>query len=209
MDTEETITISDERHLKIDRESDEDRFSNNRDARPNERWHTSLDNLAKSYRDTAAVLSEKHDQAGYRARMKHLVFGLPGPIIAIVVSCVAALWNSRDSQYFIVPLSALGAIFSAVHTFMDMGGKAERYWRYAALYGGVVDTIDGTLASDIDFRRQADEFFSEVRTHLGHLNGTAPQLPGKGCCGCSKYESNMNMPKYEKTQSGSIHYDKV
>lgn len=198
-----------QQNIKITRLDDEDRFSNNRDARSEERWHDSLENLAKSYRDTAVVLSEKHDEAGYKARMKHIVFGLPGPIIAILVSVVAALWNSPDAQLLVVPLSALGAIFSAVHTFFDMGGRAERYWSYSALYGGIVSTVDATLARDIDFRRPPDEFFAEVRTQLGHLNGTAPQLPGKGCCGCTKYESGKSMPSLQATQKGSLHYENV
>lgn len=190
--------------ITIDRLEDEDRFSNNRDARPEERWHESLENLAKSYRDSAAVQSELHDRAGYGARMKHLIFALPAPVIAVVITCISALWTSPDAVYLVAPLSALGGIFSVVHTVLNLGGKAERYWMYAALYGGIVATVDATLARDIDFRIPPDAFFAEVRTKMGELNGNAPQLPGKGCCGCSKYEGKPMLPA--PTQKGDFHY---
>lgn len=181
-----------------------DAFDNNRDARPEERWHSSLDNLARSYRDAAAKNSELHDRAGYGARKKHIIFGLPGPITAIVVSCIAALWQDTDNVYLIVPLSSLAAILTAVHVFFDMGGKAEKYWSYSAQYGGVVAFVDATLARDVDFRTPPDAFFAELRTRMGNLNGTAPQLPGKGTCGCSKYEGPVPLP--EPTKKGSQFY---
>jgi hypothetical protein len=180
-------------------------FDNNRDYRPEERWHATLDNLARSYRDAATISSELHDRAGYGARKKHIIFGLPGPLIGIVVTCIAALWQDLDNIYMIVPLSSLGAIFTAVHVFFDMGGKAEKFWSYSAQYGGVAAFVDATLARDIDFRTPPDAFFAEVRTRMGNLNGTAPQLPGNGCCGCSKYPGKVDLPK--PTQAGSMRYD--
>ena len=106
------------------------------DARPEERWHGSLEQLARQYRDVSAVASEEHDRSGYGARQKHIIFGLPGPLISLVVASVAALWQDPDSIYLIVPLSTLGAIFGAVHTFFDYGGKASSHWNYASQYGG-------------------------------------------------------------------------
>lgn len=180
-------------------------FVNNRDARPEERWHGSLDNLARSYRDTAANASELHDRAGYGARKKHIIFGLPGPIMSIVVASIAALWQHTDNRFVLVPLSSLAAIFTAVHVFFDMGGKAEKYWNYSAQYGGVVAFVDATLARDIDWRTPPDAFFAELRTRMGNLNGTAPQLPGKGTCGCSKYPGKVELPK--PTQQGDMFYE--
>lgn len=182
-----------------------DATDNHHDIRPEERWHTTLDQLAREYRDVSAVASEQHDRAGYGARMKHIVFGLPAPVIGIVVAAVAALWISPDAVYFVVPLSSIGSIFAAVHTFFDYGGKAQSHWDYSARYGGVCSKIDATLARDVDFRTPPDAFFAEVRTELGHLNGTAPQLPGKGCCGCSKYESKKPLPA--PTRDGAFHYE--
>ena len=174
------------------------------DARPEERWHASLDNLARRFRDSASVNSEKQDRAGYGARMKHIIFGLPAPLVAICVSTLAALWDSPDARFVVAPLSAAGGIFAAVHTFFDMGGKAQRHWEYSARYAGICSKIDATLARDIDFRIPPDAFFAEVRTELGNLNGSAPQLPGKGCCGCSKYDGAKPLP--EPTQMGEFTY---
>jgi hypothetical protein len=182
----------------------EEPSDNNIDVRPEERWHASLDQLARNYRDVSASSSEEHDRSGYGARMKHIVFGLPGPVISLVVACVSALWVSPDAIYLIVPLSTLGGIFGAVHTFFDYGGKAQAHWTYAASYGGVCSKIDATLARDIDFRIPPDAFFAEIRTELGHLNATAPQLPGKGCCGCSKYDGKKPLPA--PTQDGDMKY---
>jgi hypothetical protein len=178
---------------------------NHIDSRPEERWHASLDNLAREYRDVAAATCEQQDRAGYGARMKHIIFALPAPVIGITVTCISALWDSTDSRYVIAPLSAIGALAGAVHTFFDLGGKAQRHWDYSAKYGGVCSKVDATLARDIDFRIPPDAFFAEVRTELGNLNATAPQLPGKGCCGCSKYETKKALPA--PTRKGGFHYD--
>lgn len=191
--------------INDDKDEEEDSFNNNRDARAEERWHVSLDNLARNYRDVAATSSELHDRAGYGARKKHIIFGLPGPIMSIVVTCIAALWQDPDNVYVLVPLSSLAAIFTAVHVFFDMGGKAEKYWNYSAQYGGVAAFVDATLARDIDFRIPPDAFFAELRTRMGNLNGTAPPLPGKGTCGFSKYPGKVPLPV--PTQKGDMYYE--
>jgi hypothetical protein len=183
-----------------------DPVDNNRDARAEERWHASLVHLAQQYRDQAASASEKHDRAGYGARLKHLVLALPGPIINLVAASVAALWDApEDNKYLIVPLVLVGAVFSTVHSVLNLGGKAEQYWRYAALYGGVVARVDKDLARDPDWRTPADAFFAEISSNMGNLNMSAPQLPGKGCCGCSKYESPQPLPA--PSRMGEIDYE--
>lgn len=157
---------------------------NNMDYRGEERWHASIDALARQWRNVCEDMSLKHDKAGYGARMKHWIFGLPSPIATLVCSAVAALWESPDARFFIVPVTCLAAIFSVVHTFLDMGGKAQRHWDYSARYGGICSKIDVQLVRDVDFRRPADEFIAETRTEIGNLNSNAPQLPdSKGCCG--------------------------
>lgn len=184
--------------------SDDEITITNVDHRPEERWHKSLDNLAREYRDNAAKMSELQDRAGYTARMKHIVFGLPSPLIAVFVTCLTGLWDSPDAKYIIAPVAAIGGIFSAVHTFFDLSGKAQKHWSYSALYGSLVAKIDATLARDIHFRIPPDAFFAEVRTEMTNLNSTAPQLSGKGCCGCTKYEHPTSLPA--PTRSGSFHY---
>lgn len=176
----------------------------NIDDRDEEAWHSSLDNLTRKYRDTAVVQSELQDRAGYTARMKHIIFGLPAPVIAVVVTCVSALWEDTDARYVIAPLSAVGGIFASVHTFFDMSGKAEQHWSYSALYSALTNKIDATLARDTKFRIPPDAFLAEVRTELTHLNSTAPHLGGQGTCGCKKYKSPPPLPT--PTQSGDIHY---
>lgn len=188
-----------------DDSSDDEITITNVDHRPEERWHRSLDNLAREFRDNAAKMSELQDRAGYTARMKHIVFGLPAPIIAVLVTCLAGLWDSPDAKYVVAPLSAIGGIFSAVHTFFDMSGKAQRHWSYSSLFGALVSKIDATLARDINFRIPPDAFFAEVRTEMTNLGGTAPQLGGKGCCGCTKYEHPPSLPP--PTRTGSFHYE--
>lgn len=183
----------------------EEPTDNNIDVRPEERWHDTLDNLAHDYRDAAATMSEQQDRAGYSARMKHIIFGLPAPIISVSVALVSTLWQSPDNMYVIAPLAMVGGLFSSVHSFFDMGGKAQQHWDYAARYGGVCSKIDATLARDIDFRNPPDASFAEWRTELGNLNSTSPQLPGKGCCGCSKYEGKKPLPA--PTRKGPIHYE--
>lgn len=178
---------------------------NHIDSRHEEAWHRSLDNLAKSYRDTCAVSSELQDRAGYSARMKHIVFGLPAPIIATVVTCISGLWDSTEAKYVVAPLSALGGIFAAVHTFFDMSAKAEKHWTHAARYNGLKNKIDATLSRDINFRIPPDAFFAEVRTELNNLDSSAPQLGGKGRCGCSKYKTPPPLPP--ATQAGTFHYE--
>lgn len=167
----------------------------NHDSRPEEKWHLSLDQFARNFRDSASNASELHDRAGYGARKKHIIFGLPGPLIGIIVTCIAALWENDDSRYLLVPLSAIGSIFAAVHVFFDMGSKAEKHWNYSAQYNGVVSFVDATLARDVDFRIPPDAFFAELRARMGNLGATAPQLPGKGTCGCSKYDVPPPLPK--------------
>lgn len=187
------------------RTSNDGQSSDPRDARPEEKWSLPFDNLAREYRDVAAVLSEEHDRAGYGARLKHIVFGLPGPVIGIVVSGAASLWRSPDAVYLVVPLSSLGAIMTAVHVFLDMAGRAQLHWTYSAKYAMVVSRIDTTLARHVNFRIPADAFFAEIRTEMNNLGEKAPQLPGKGCCGCKKYDSKKALPA--PTRAGDIYYD--
>lgn len=194
------------RHVRDlhDDSCDDELTITNVDHRPEERWHQSLDNLAREFRDNAATMSELQDRAGYTARMKHIIFGLPAPIIAVLVTCLSGLWDSPDAKYVVAPLAAFGGVFSTVHTFFDMSGKAQRHWSYSALYGALVAKIDSTLARDIHFRIPPDAFFAEVRTEMTNLNGSAPQLGGKGVCGCTKYENPPSLPA--PTRSGSFHY---
>lgn len=182
-------------------------FKNNFDARPEERWHTSLDQLARQYRDIAMKSSELHDRAGYGARMKHIIFGLPGPILSIITACIASLWTDVDNIYVIVPLSSLAAIFSSVHSFFDMSRKAERHWNYCAQYGDIAAAVDLQLGRDVDFRTPPDTFLMEIRTRLGNLHASAPQLPGKGICGCKKYAGKVPLPK--PIQNASMIYENV
>ena len=177
---------------------------NNHDVRPEERWHESLENLAMSYREVAATNAEMQDRAGYGARMKHIIFGLPGPIISLSVAMISSLWVDTENVYLIAPLALVGGTSTLVHNFFDLGGKAERHWDYSARYSGFCSKVDATLARDIDFRTPPDACFAEWRSELGHLNSTAPQLPGKGCCGCSKYSGKKPLPAPERKD---FHYN--
>ncbi len=190
--------------IAVTRAEDQDSFTNNRDIRPEERWHTTLANLAVKYRNQASELSEKMDRAGYGARKKHIIFGLTPVVVSVLVSCIAALWAHEDNRFVVVPLSGIGAIFSAVHTFFNMGGRAESFWRYAALYGSVVAMVDTEISRDPDYRMPPDAFFATLRSEMCHLNGTAPQLPGKGCCGCTKYPGKQPLP--QPLEHGSATY---
>lgn len=157
--------------------------TNNMDVRPEERWHESVDRLAREWADFCGKKHAAHEKAGYGARAKHVIFGLPMPIVTIIVSVVTPLWDSSDSKYFVAPATGLAGIFGAIHTFLNMGGVAQRHWDYAARFNAIKSKIDRELARDIDFRRPADEFMAETRVEIGNLEGTAPQLPGR-CCGC-------------------------
>jgi hypothetical protein len=155
------------------------------DARGEERWHTSIEELAKEWRNNCDTLAVKHDSAGYKARMKHLIFGLPAPITSLVVTAVAGLWLSPNAKYFIVPASCVAAVFSVVHVQLNLAGKAQQYWDFSARFGSMASKIDHQLVRHEKFRRPADEFMAETRVELGNLQAYAPQLPGNGCCGCS------------------------
>lgn len=199
-----TRSAQDTRSHNANNASVRDSFHNNLDARPEERWHSSLDQLARQYRDVCTLSSELHDRASYGARMKHIIFGLPGPILSIVTASVASLWTSADNIYVIVPFSSVAAIFSAVHSFFDMSRKAERHCNYSAKYADVAAMVDLQLGRDIDFRTPPDMFLTEIRTKIANLQGTAPQLPGKGSCGCTKYNGNVPLPR--PIQTGSMIY---
>lgn len=173
--------------------SDGHQFLNHRDYRGEERWHASIDALARRWRKACNENAKAHDKAGYKANYKHIIFGLPAPVASLVTSAVAALWDSEDSVYFIVPVTCLAAVFSLVHMMLNMAGRAQKHWDYSARYGGIASKIDIQLVRDVDFRRPADEFLAETRQEIGALNGNAPQLPDpKGCCGnmcgCGKGE---------------------
>lgn len=167
---------------------------NNHDIRGEERWHASINSLVCDWRDQCVIQSRRHDIAGNKARTKHIVFGLPAPITSIVTACVAGLWVSPDAVFFILPATALATVFSVVHVFFDMGGKAEKHWGFSARYGGVASKIDLQLARDVDFRRPADEFMAETGTEINNLNANAPQLSGKGWCSCSKCYGKDGVP---------------
>jgi hypothetical protein len=172
---------------------------NNQDHRGEERWHESLHAKVMEWGASCAVFAKKHDEAGYKARFKHIVFGMPAPVTTIVTGAVAALWESPDARYFVVPAAAVAAIFSAVHVFLDMGARAQRHWDYAARYSEIAGCIELQLARDVDFRRPADEFMIEILTNIAHLGGSAPALPGVGCCGqLPPIADSIRMPSLEQ-----------
>lgn len=164
------------------------------DHRPNEGWSPKLVAEARKLRDDCNQASGDHDQAGYGHRTRHIIFGLPGPVVAVIVGGIAGLWESSDARYLITPLSMFGGIMTAVHIFLNMAGRAERHWAYAAHYGGLAAEIHHELQRDPRRRRESDEFFAEILTRIRHLNANAPQLPNKkkkgcksACCGTGAY----------------------
>lgn len=164
------------------------------DHRPNEGWSPKLVSEARKLRDDCNQASGDHDQAGYGHRTRHIIFGLPGPLVAVLVGGIAGLWESEDARFLITPLSMFGGIMTAVHIFLNMAGRAERHWAYAAHYGGLASEIHHELQRDPRRRRESDEFFAEILTRIGHLNANAPQLPNKkkkgcksACCGTGAY----------------------
>lgn len=165
------------------------------DSRGEEAWHPALEEQALVTRAFALAQSVEHDKAGYRARKKHLIYGLPGPIIGVAVACVSSLWDQPESQYLVAPLAAVGAILTTIHTFMNMGGKAQQHWTYNALYRNVADEISALLSRQKQFREVPDAFMARVNTMLNHYKSTAPQLPGTGCCSLNPPEDAAPMPE--------------
>ncbi len=158
-----------------------DRF-NNRDKRGEERWHETIHTQVMQWAEECGLVAEKHDNAGYGAMFKHVVFGLPGPIATISLGVVAGLWDDPDSKFLILPVSGMAAISTAVHVFMNMGGRAQKHWDFAARYKSIKIDVNRELSRDIDFRRPADEFMMEISSNMNSLNASAPPLPGSGCC---------------------------
>lgn len=152
------------------------------DRRAEERWHISIDALARRWSRACMVAAQNHQRAGYISRVRHIVFGLPAPVMALVTTAVSALWDNPEVRYFVVPATAIAAVLSVIHTSLDMGGRAQRHWDFAARYGSIASKIDSQLVRDVDFRRPADEFIAEVRTEIGNLNAYAPQPPNPGIC---------------------------
>ena len=144
---------------------------NNHDHRGEERWHESLHCKIMQWGELCEKLSKEHNDAGYSARLKHLVFGLPGPVTTIITGAIAGLWDDPNAKFIIVPLSALATVLGAVHVFMDMGAKAQRHWDYASRYKAISGTVDLQLSRDIDFRRPADEFMIKTLTEISNLDG--------------------------------------
>lgn len=180
---EHHVTISPIDEVAYIRNNTRQRIMNNRDARGEERWHSSIDALARRWKKSCVSAAKAHDAAGYKARSRHIIFGLPAPVTALATAAVSALWESEDARYFVVTSTTIAAVFSAVHTFLDMGGRAQRHWDFSARYGGIASKIDYQLVRDVDFRRPADEFLAETRQEIGALNANAPQLPDPaGCC---------------------------
>lgn len=168
------------------------------DTRGEEKWSEKLEVLASDWRDACTHNSKRHDLAGYKARMKHLILGLPAPIATIVTGAVSALWESPDARYFIVPVMGVTSILGLVHTYLNMGGKAQRHWDFAARYGGIVSKIDMQMVRGRKFRSPADAFMAETRVEVGNLNANAPQLPGRGCCGCTDVEEERELVRPEE-----------
>jgi hypothetical protein len=168
---------------------------NNHDHRAEERWHGSIDRLVRDWRAACLANSRIQDNAGYNARWKHIVFGMPAPIATLVTAAVAGLWQSEDARYFVVPLTCVAAVFSVVHTYLDMGGRAQQHWNFSARYGSVANRIDMQLCRDIDFRRPADEFVTEVMVEVGNLNTYALKPPPRGFWGCGEYDPLVVVPE--------------
>jgi hypothetical protein len=104
-----------------------------------------------------------------------------------------------------MPMVCVGTICSVIHSTLGLAGRATSHEHYANLYAGIASHVDYSLARDPDWRTPADAFFAEVRTRMGNINASAPQLPGAGCCGCTKYESDK-IPLPPPTVSGGTQY---
>lgn len=154
-------------------------FFDNRDFRGEERWHLALENLAKEWRDSCMENAHAHNKAGYWARRRHIILGIPAPVTSLVTAAVTGMWDDPNLKYFVIPATCLASIMAVFHTYLNLGGRAERHWAYAAWYESVAAKIDLQVHRDIDFRTPADVFLTETRMEMGSLGMHAPQLPGK------------------------------
>lgn len=133
--------------------------------------------LLKHWLEEARKNKTAHNLKGRKFKRKHELFGLPSVLLPIVYSPIAGLLADEPGVNIAsVCVLIVTGILSGVYTFFDFGRKAERHFRYEALYSDLATTILVELSKSRPIRIRADRFIEMMQSKVDNLGANAPLL---------------------------------
>jgi hypothetical protein len=126
-----------------------------------------------------------HEDAARRIQTLH--YGLGGPAVilaALAGSSAVAAWSSGGSSGGLALLSAFIAVgatvLTAVVTFLDLGGRAERHRRAAAECKRILRRLEALPPYHMrlaDMPEELNHNIQELESQLGEMDSSAPIPP--------------------------------
>lgn len=150
-------------------------------------WSNNVKNLVLKWRDHIKEMSELHEEAGYRTKIKHNLIGLPTVIIPLIMTVLQGIIDDTYSEESIRKLIILNSVmygittaFTGVYGWLDLGNQYSLHFQYSARYYELIIKID----QELTYRKTpVSVFLTELRVQIENLNLTAPDMPA-GICGC-------------------------
>jgi hypothetical protein len=123
-----------------------------------------------------------HEDAARRVQTLH--YGLGGPAVilaALAGSSAVAAWGSSGGRALLSAVIAVGATaLTAVVTFLDLGGRAERHRRAAAECKRILRRLEALPPYDMklaDMPEELDHRIQVLESQLGEMDSSAPIPP--------------------------------
>ena len=151
--------------------------SSDRDvSREEEPWNRRNEALIVNWLEESRVL--KHDTWGNVCEVKHRRWALPAVLLPTIMAPVSATFHGQSwARYLDMSAFLATAIASAISTFYNYGGLAERHYKASACFADLSTDIEECLTKNRRFRPAADIFVQGAKIRFDELNKQGPRLP--------------------------------
>lgn len=136
--------------------------------------------LLESWNKRLREIQHSQYEAAKKKAKLHYVFGVPGVILATVVS--SAIFSSVQKQtidegikILFGCLSALSAIVAGLQTFFKFSEKAEKHRTYGAKAGALRRQLEQYLAMG-NISTFSEEKFDKIRDEYNQISDDAPAV---------------------------------
>ena len=147
------------------------------EVRVEEEYTEHSEALLKHWLEETKTKSEAHNKKGKENKKKHEWTALPATIIPIIYSPISGLLAKENGiEIANVTVLIFTGILSGVHSFFDFSKKAERHFRYEALYADLGTNILVELSKKRELRIRADRFIEQIQARIDQYNSAAPLL---------------------------------
>ncbi len=133
--------------------------------------------LLKRWLRKAQEAAKNHNTKGKKLKRRHEWIALPATLLPIIYTPIASLLpNSNGIQAATAGVLITTGVLNGIHAFFDFSKKAERHFRYEALYSDLASTILVELSKSRGIRIRADRFVEQVQARIDQYTAAAPLL---------------------------------